>query len=168
MSLLLTDEQLAAGSATLNSGQLTPSQVSDLVSIFRGYLGKLAPNYPIQAALASENDTTSGGWQRCAKLAACLVLFQENQFTPDSGIAATRTEGVNFSADGEVFEIFKYAFGLFWDIPKELWNKYNRLSSNRTSLQGRVVSPASASGGRQAGSPLFGGFGRLGGPRGGY
>lgn len=131
MSLLLSKEQIDAGSQVvfLNDNKLTASQITDLLSIFRGYLGPLAAQYPLRATLEAEQDTQNGD-QRCAKLVACLTLFQENQFTPASGFAPTvaNRTGFNFSADGEVYEFFKYAFGLFWDIPAELELKFNSLS----------------------------------------
>lgn len=132
--MLLSSEQLAAGLATLDSGKLTPSQVFDLLSIFRGYLGTLAENYEIQSTLENEDDGNGLNARRCEKLAACLILFQENQFTPHAGFdptAANRT-GFVYSLDGENFEIFKYCFGLFWDVPKELTQK----GSPRVSSQG--------------------------------
>ncbi len=141
VQLLLTTDQLAAGLATLENGKLTASQVDDLYSIFRGYLGNLAPNYPILTVLRAEDDDESGGARRCEKLAACLILFQEDQFTPESGFAPTAANrtGFNYSADGEMFEIFKYCFGLFWDIPKEMTNRFQNAGSSRTSAQGRFV-----------------------------
>lgn len=131
MGLLLTTEQIDAGAEAIvnNNNRLTASMVEDLLSIFRGYLGSLAANYDLKTTLENEQDA-NGGSQKCAKLAACLFLFQENQFTPESGFAPTvaNRTGFNYSMHGEVFEIFKYAFGLFWDIPPELVNKFNKSS----------------------------------------
>lgn len=136
--LLLTDDQIAAGAAALTDGKLSGSMVADLVSIFRGYLGDLAVNYPLEATLAAEDDNASDA-KRCAKLAACLSLFQENQFTPLAGFAPTagNRTGFVYSMDGEVFEIFRYAFGLFWDIPAALTAKAG--SQSRVSTQGAFI-----------------------------
>jgi len=132
MAFLLTPEQIEAAKANVfqHDNKLTASEVSDLVSIFRGFLGVLADNYTLESTLTAEQDTENGAL-RCVKLAACLALFQDNQFTPKSGFASgtgNRT-GFNYSMDGEVYEIFKYAFGLFWPIPREL--EIARLSINR-------------------------------------
>lgn len=139
--MLLTTDQLEAGLSTLNNGKLLLSQVDDLTSIFRGFLGELADNYPIRQTLTLEDDTTSGGARRAEKLAACLLLFQDNQFTPESGFAPTAANrtGFNYSMDGEVFEIFKYAFGLYWNLPVEFTNAFLSASRNRTSAGGRFV-----------------------------
>lgn len=139
--MLLSLDQLAAGKISLQSGKLHLSQVSDLVSIFRGYLGPLADDYSIEAILVAEDDTTSGGARRCEKLAACLELFRDNQFTPESGFAPTAANrtGFNYSLDGEVYEIFKYCFGLFWPIPKELANNFQSGNRLRSSAQGSFV-----------------------------
>lgn len=140
--MLLTKEQIDAGSLAIanNDNQLTESMISDLVSIFRGYLGVLADRYPLESTLRAEQDT-AGGALRCAKLAACLTLFQDLQFTPASGFAPTvaNRTGFNYSLDGEVYEIFKYAFGLFWNIPKELEIKYNRAAGGGSFAQGEFV-----------------------------
>ena len=141
MALLLTEEQLAAAAISLEDGKLTPSQVSDLVSIFRGYLAELEANYALESTLSLEDDSDGLGRQRCQKLAACLILFQDNQFTPESGFAPTAANrtGFIYSLDGENFEVFRYAFGLFWPIPKELINKYLGTGRTRTSSQGQFV-----------------------------
>jgi len=135
MAALLSKEQIDAGSQLVftTGNRLTASQITDLLSIFRGYLGPLASEYPLRATLEAEQDIPDGDF-KCAKLAACLNLFQELQFTPASGFAATvaNRTGFNFSADGEVYEIFKYAFGLYWDIPAELEIRFNSLSSGGT------------------------------------
>lgn len=140
--MLLTTDQINQGSAAIanNGNKLTVSMVSDLVSIFRGYLGPLADNYDIETTLLAETDTQTGAL-RCAKLAACLFLFQENQFTPASGFAPTvaNRTGFNYSLDGEVYEIFKYAFGLFWDIPKELELRFQNASARFTSTEGQFL-----------------------------
>jgi hypothetical protein len=147
MPLLLTKSQIDAGSeaVALTDNKLTADQISDLVSIFRGYLGPLFDLYPVESTLAAEQDT-AGSALRCAKLAACLGLFQENQFTPQSGFAATNANrtGFTYSLHGEVYEVFKYAFGLFWTIPAELELQFNALSkrSGGTSSQGVFSHPA--------------------------
>jgi hypothetical protein len=124
MALLLTTDQIDAAAATLvtSDNKLTAGMVSDLVSIFRGYLGPLASSYTLKDTLAAQQDLQENDERIAAKLAACLALFQENQFTPESGFAPTAANrtGFNYSLDGEVYEIFKYAFGLLWDIPVEL------------------------------------------------
>lgn len=139
--MLLSQDQLAAGKISLNDGKLHSSQVSDLISIFRGYLGGLADGYAMKATLEAEDDNDGLGQRRCEKLAACLILFQENQFTPASGFAPTAANrtGFNYSLDGEVFEIFKYCFGLFWNLPKDFTNPFQNSALNRVSAQGRFV-----------------------------
>ncbi len=127
--MLLTDDQISAGSLTLLNGKLQPSQVDDLISIWRSYLGTLASNYQLLTTLEALDDTGNTR-KRAAKLAACLLLWQDNQFDV-SGFAATAANksGFNDSGPGENYEIFKYAFGLFWDIPVELEIKFNSNSS---------------------------------------
>lgn len=136
--MLLTTEQLAAGLATLVNHKLTKAMVDDLVAIFRGFLGDLEANYPISATLTAEDDNDGLGARRCEKLAACLLLFQENQFTPESGFAPTAANrtGFNYSLDGEVFQTFLYCFGLFWPVPRQL---ADNKSTRRGSAQGRFV-----------------------------
>lgn len=108
--------------------------MSDLLSIFRGYLGELESDYSIQATLEAQDDDTDPS-QKCAKLMACLALWSENQFTPSvagfAPTAANRT-GFVYSLEGENFEIFKYAFGLFWSLPRGLGSSSNQ----RVSTQG--------------------------------
>lgn len=138
MASLLSKDQIDAGSqAVFNNGnKLTDDMVDDLVSIYRGYLGELFDNYDIEATLKAETDTALR--KRCAKLAACLLYFQENQFTPASGFAPTLANrtGFNYSMDGEVYEVFKYAFGLFWNIPKELEIRFNTSGGRGVSSEG--------------------------------
>ena len=142
MALLLTTEQIDAGSAAIatNDNKLTASMVGDLVSIFRGFLGPLASNYSIKTTLETEQDVMNGEL-KCAKLAACLTLFQDLQFTPVSGFAPTvaNRTGFNYSMDGEVYEVFKYAFGLFWDIPAEMELRFNRQSGMAKSVEGKFL-----------------------------
>lgn len=136
MATLLTSAQITAGVASLTNDKLTTPQISDLVSIFRGYLGDLAGDYALQATFEALDDSANGA-QICAKLAACLALFQENQFTPRAGFdptAANRT-GFVYSLDGEIYEIFKYAFGLLWDLPRSLSGKASRVSTQGTFVR---------------------------------
>lgn len=141
MTYLLTEEQLAAASGSLEEGKLSAAHVDDLLAIFRGYLGTLASKYPLRSTFEAEDDEDGLGRRRCEKLVACLVLFQDNQFTPESGFAPTAANrtGFIYSSDGEVFEIFKYAFCLFWDWPEEFANKFQAGNANRRSAQGRFV-----------------------------
>lgn len=141
MNRLLTDEQIAVGDESLENGRLSPTMIMDLVSIFRGYLSELADKYPLEATFTAENDNDGLGRQRCAKLAACLAVFNENQFTPQSGYAPTNANrtGFNYSMDGEVFEVFKYAFCLFWALPRQFQNNFQNGSRSQTSAQGRFV-----------------------------
>jgi len=138
MASLLSKDQIDAGSlAVFNNGnKLTDDMVDDLVSIYRGYLGELFDNYDVEATLKAETDSALR--KRCAKLAACLLYFQENQFTPASGFAPTLANrtGFNYSMDGEIYEVFKYAFGLFWNIPKELELRFNNMAGNSVSSEG--------------------------------
>jgi hypothetical protein len=135
-SNILTPEQITAGNATLQDNKLLLTQVEDLLSMFREFLNHLAENYPIEATLKAETDT--GGSQKCAKLAACLLLWQDNQFA-NGGLEATRTVGVNFSIDVEDYRIFKYAFGLFWSLPIEMENRFVKLGNNRQSQSGEFI-----------------------------
>lgn len=123
-ALILTDGQITQGTASLISGKLTESQVDDLITMFRNYLGFLASDYPIESTLTIQEDNTNSK-NRCAKLAACLLLWQDDQFL-NGGFAATNSNrtGFNYSIDETGYLIFKYAFGLFWDIPIQLDNKF--------------------------------------------
>lgn len=140
--MLLTTEQINDGAAQVagHDNKLTVSMVFDLLSIFRGYLGPLADGYDIEGTLTAEQDTPTSA-QRCAKLAACLTLFQENQFTPASGFAPTvaNRTGFNYSMDGEVYEIFKYAWGLFWDLPKEMELRFQSANAGSRSSEGQFI-----------------------------
>lgn len=117
--LLLTSDQITAGAATLSGNKLKSSQIDDLVSIWRGYLGGLASNYALVSTLENQEDDADSN--RCAKLAACLLLWQDVQFdvTAFSATNANRT-GFTDSTEKERYEIFLYTFGLFWDIPSSL------------------------------------------------
>lgn len=141
MSFLLTEEQLATAAGALEQGKLSAAHIDDLLAVFRGYLGGLAVNYSIRSTFEAEDDDDGLGRRRCEKLVACLSLFQENQFTPESGFAPTAANrtGFIYSMDGEVFEIFKYAFCLFWDWPAEFGNKFQPSRGVRKSLQGTFV-----------------------------
>lgn len=134
---MLTKEQMVAGLASLEEGKLSPSAIGDLVSIFRGYLSDLFANYSIESTFQNEDDNDGLGAQRCQKLAAVLLLFQENQFTPAAGFSATSSDGFNYSLDGENFELFKYAFGLFWELPKAFQSPFQNAFNRRTSAQGK-------------------------------
>jgi hypothetical protein len=125
MASLLTTEQISAGETALIGNRLTLSQVDDLLSIFRGYLGAIANNYPLESTFTNLEDTVSSN--RCAKLAACLLLWQDNQFDV-SGFVATNANKTGFtdSTPGENYEIFKYAFGMFWTLPDRFLNSNQR------------------------------------------
>lgn len=139
-ALILTDAQIAKGDESLTDDKLSGSQVDDLVSMCRAFLGPLASNYPLETTFESLDDSANTK-QRCAKLAACLLLWQEYQFL-NGGFAATNANrtGFNFSIDENAFQIFKYAFGFFWDIPIELQNRYlNTTALNRGPKQGNII-----------------------------
>lgn len=133
---LLSRDQIIAGSEAVfaNGNKLTDDMVDDLVSIFRGYLGSVYDDYAVETTLKAEQDTPTR--TRCAKLAACLIYFQENQFTPASGFAPTvaNRTGFNYSMDGEIYEVFKYAWGLFWNIPPELELRFQAKGSSRFGI----------------------------------
>lgn len=136
--LILTSVQITAGATTLVDAKLKPSQIDDLVSIFRGYLGKSATDYTLVSTFESQTDTLTSN--RCAKLAACLNLWQENQFDV-SGFAATAAsrQGYFDSTDEENFRIFVYAFGLFWDLPFEISSRFLKGGSSGSTSQGAFV-----------------------------
>lgn len=121
--LVLTKAQIDEGADTLDNGTLRADQVSDLLSTFRGYLGPLAADYAIKSTL--EDLTDDATVSTAAKLAACLKLWQDNQFA-QGGFAATNANRKGFVDDWERenFLIFKYAFGLLFDFPPELEFKY--------------------------------------------
>lgn len=137
VSLLLTSEQIDAAEGSLVNSKLTSAQVGDLLSIFRGYLGPLAADYALEATFTAQDDSSDTS-RKCAKLAACLQLFSDNQFTPDvagfANTAANRT-GFVYSLEGENYKVFTYAFGLFWDLPRQLASPNGR----RVSMQGKFV-----------------------------
>jgi hypothetical protein len=127
--LILTSAEITAGAGTLSGGKLKASQVEDLVSTFRSYLGSLAGNYALKPTFEALTDTADSN--KAAKLAACLLRWQDNAFDV-SAFAATNANRTGFtdSTPGENFEIFKYAFGLFWDFPIELENRWLNRSNN--------------------------------------
>jgi hypothetical protein len=118
--LKLTDEQIENGADSLEDNKLTPSQVEDIVSIFRGFLWDLADNYELEETLTALEDSASV--KTCAKLAACLQLFNEEIAFDNGGFAATLANktGFNYSLDTQEFKIFKYAFGLLWTVPIDI------------------------------------------------
>ena len=122
--LYLTADQVTKGEETLlgsaGSRRLKISQVDDLMSIFRKYLKHLATNYPIRATFEQLRDDGVEN-NKCAKLAACLLLWQDVQFD-NSAFAATNANRTGFtdSTIQERFDIFEYAFCLFWDLPSNL------------------------------------------------
>jgi hypothetical protein len=119
--LYLTAEQILAGEATLTGDagdrRLKVSQVDDLMSIFRKYLKNFVGNFPIRSTFEALRDDGVEN-NRCAKLAACLLLWQDVQFDV-SEFAATNANrtGYTDSTIKERFDIFEYAFCLFWDLP---------------------------------------------------
>jgi hypothetical protein len=119
--LYLTAEQIQAGEATLTGDagdrRLKVSQVDDLLSIFRKYLRVYAGNYPLRTTFEVLRDDGEEN-NKCAKLAACLLLWQDVQFDV-SEFAATNANrtGYTDSTVKERFDIFEYAFCLFWDLP---------------------------------------------------
>lgn len=119
MALYLTDAQIAAGAESLTDNKLTADQIDDLISIFRKYLKHLATNYALRTTFEALTDTATS--KRAAKLAACLLLWQDVQFD-NSAFAATNANrtGYTDSTIAERYDIFEYAFGLFWDLPANL------------------------------------------------
>lgn len=122
---MLTAEQITAGALLLTDNKLTESQVDDIVSIWRIYLGNLASGYSLRSTLEAQTDTVTS--KKCAKLAACLTLWQDVQFDV-SGFAATNASrnGYFDSTERERKEIFLYSFGLFWEIPQSLLASLNQ------------------------------------------
>jgi hypothetical protein len=119
--LYLTAEQITAGETTLagdaGDRRLKVSQIDDLMAIFRKYLKNLTGNYPLRKTFEDLRDDGDEN-NRCAKLAACLLLWQDVQFD-NSAFAATNANrtGYTDSTLAERFDIFEYAFCLFWDMP---------------------------------------------------
>lgn len=138
ISNLLTEEQITFAKTTLIDNKLKPTQIEDLLSIFREFLGYLAENYQIEKTLTDCQDVN--GSEKCAKLSACLMLWQDNQFS-NGGFAPTLANrtGFNFSIDVEDYRIFKYAFGLFWNVPQELENKFIKNGRGRVSETGSFI-----------------------------
>jgi len=134
MGGLLTQEQIDAGAATLAGGKLRQSQVDDILSIWRGYLGGLASSYSLSSTLSGAQDDAVSN--KCAKLAACLQLWQDVQFDV-SAFAATNANRTGFtdSTKDERYEIFLYSFGLFWDIPSSLASKVSGPNVSNASSQ---------------------------------
>lgn len=127
--LRLTAEAVSAGADTLESNKLKPSQIEDLVSVFRGYLGSLADEYDdFSDKLASLTDSATSN--TCAKLAAFLLVLQPNGFD-NGGFAATNANrsGFNYSIDEANFLAFKYAFGLLYTIPDQLVNPFQSIKN---------------------------------------
>jgi hypothetical protein len=119
--LYLTGEQIEAGANTLvgdtGDRRLKVSQVDDLMSIFRKYLKNYASNYPLRPTFESLRDDDIEN-NKCAKLAACLMLWQDVQFDVSSFEATNSNKtGYKDSTILERFDIFEYAFCLFWDMP---------------------------------------------------
>ncbi len=116
----LDADQITAGAASLTDNKLTDSQVEDIVSVFRGFLLDLADYYELTETLEELEDSETK--KTCAKLAACLQLFNEEIGFDNGGFAATLANktGFNFSIDTQEFKIFKYAFGLLWTVPNDL------------------------------------------------
>lgn len=139
--LLLRSEQIEAGALTLNqtTKKLKSPQVDDLVAIFRWFLGSLASKYTLRATFEGLTDDAESN--KCAKLAACLIAWQDYQFDT-GGFAATAAnrEGFNFQIERAKYNIFQYAFTLFWDLPPELESIYIfGGNGNRKSSQGSVL-----------------------------
>lgn len=135
----LTSEQIQLGANALSSWKLKQGQVDDLVSVFRGYLCELADDYELEATFSAETDTA--GRNRAAKLSACLILLQDNEFI-NGGFAPTNANrtGLNYSIDRTNYDIFRYMMGLFWTIPSALDNRW--LNGNAVSnipTYGRVI-----------------------------
>lgn len=137
--LRITAEEIKAAADTLTSdGKLKPSQIDDLISFFREYLSGLDEDgYDFDATLSALQDTDEGG--KCAKLAACLIRIQDNEFM-NGGLAATNANrsGLNYSIDEENYKIFRYAFGLLWKLPTELVSNYVLGARRVTANSGKV------------------------------
>lgn len=127
--LVLTAAQITAGAETLVDDKFKLSQIDDLVAIFRNYLGgdQTVSTSTIRSTFEALTDDATNN--KCAKLAACLNLWSENQFDV-SGFAATGAsrQGYYDSTAAENFEIFKYAFALFWDLPYSVISRFSGLS----------------------------------------
>lgn len=126
--LRLSAEAISAGAETLENNRLKPSQIDDLVSVFRGYLGELADDYDMETDLGMLVDDANKN--KCAKLAAFLLVLQPNGFD-NGGFAATNANrsGFNYSIDEANFQAFKYAFGLLYTIPDILKNSFISLAN---------------------------------------
>lgn len=123
--LYLTAQQITDGAATLfeispSESRLKNSQVDDLVSICRKYLKGIASNYPLRETFESLRDDADEN-NKCAKLAACLLYWQDLQFD-NTAFAATNANKSGFtdSTVAERYDVFEYVFGLFWNIPDSI------------------------------------------------
>lgn len=144
----LTTAAIQAGNADLavdltdnTLKKLKPTHIEDLVSIFRGYLGDLADNYALETTLKNARDKQDES-EKCAKLVACLALFQDSEVGGNGGFAPTvaNRSGFNYSIDQDKYNVFRYAFGLFWTVPPELDNQFMKAGSRRrTSTQGTTT-----------------------------
>lgn len=137
--LRLTSEAIQAGADNLENNRLKPSQIDDLVSTFRGYLQDLADDYDMETDLGLLVDTVDRN--KCAKLAAYLLILQPNQFD-NGGFAATNANrsGFNYSIDEANYQAFLYAFGLLYTIPARFNNRnVSRASSSGQGTWGRTL-----------------------------
>lgn len=136
--LRLSSAQISAGANTLDANKLKPSQVDDLVSVFRDFLGSLAADYSVRSDLEALTDTPTSN--RCAKFAAYLILLQDAEFG-NGGFAATNANrtGFNYSIDQENYLMFRYFFGLLYDIPDELDNRWISGKGTSKPMDGLVT-----------------------------
>lgn len=131
---MLSDQEIqAAATARLITGKLTGSDVDDLVSAFRLVLGPLEETLELDLRGDLESlDDTSDTRKKAAKMAACVIRLQNEDF----GVASLTGELEN--SDHEQRRLFTiYALGLLYVLPIELTymepiDKVRNITSKKT------------------------------------
>ena len=127
---MLTAAQITAGSARLESGKLSQSDVDQLVSVFRMFFGSLETKYSYQFESKLEDlDDTGNAEKKAAQVAACIIKMEELGF----GVASLVGE-LNYKEKDEYQQYVIIAFSKLYPLPDEM-SKFLRYKSTPRSSQ---------------------------------
>lgn len=134
---MLSDANIAAGEARLETGKLSPVDMRRMVSSLRLLLGPLESKYSLdlKTSLTALDDTTDTE-KKAAQMAACLILLMAEEFDVDKLDTELQSD-----ADDQrrIYQI--YALSLLMEIPEELMDElvHRRYSTSFTTTTHDIV-----------------------------
>lgn len=134
---MLTAAQITVGTARLEAGKLSTTDVSKLVSVFEMFFAELGDKYGYQyQEKLEELDDSADNYENAAQVAACIAIME------DLGFGVARKDGdTKFSEKEEYAQYVLIAFSKIYSIPFE-WSQYDlrrRRATTRTSQTARNI-----------------------------